>query len=187
MADPVSLGLLAVSLAGTAMSAFGAVREGQAANESAKFEARQLEQQSKAQEAAGQRSALEQRRQSELMQSRALAVAGASGGGVTDPGVLRIISGIAGEGENAFQSELYNARTQAETSRSQAVARRFEGKQAKQAGVMKAASTALSGIAEAGTGYFGMSKAGMGVGAGGGGDFDNFTRSRSRNVNIPGM
>lgn len=144
-------------LAGGAMTALGQIRSGQAQNQAAKMEARQLEARAKESEAAGQRSALEQRRQSEILQSRALAAAGASGGSAVDPDVLRIISGIAGAGETNFQSELYQARSQANLQTAQAAARRFEGKQAKTAGFVGAAGTALSSIADTAM-YFGQPK-----------------------------
>lgn len=184
MADPLTLAAIGAGLAGTAMSTFGAIRQGQAANAAAKFEAQQLEQRAKEQEAAGQAAALEERRRSQILQSRALAVAGASGGGALDPGVLNIISGLEGEGEQAFQSELFNARSRAGTLEAQAAGRRFEGKQAKSASLVNAVSTALSGVSDAamaGANFFG------GPRPDGGSDFDDFTRARNRNVNIPGL
>lgn len=48
--------------------------------------------------AASQRQALEERRQADLVASRALAVAASSGGGVSDPTVVRILSMTKGEG-----------------------------------------------------------------------------------------
>lgn len=187
MADPFTIAAIGVGLAGTAMSTFGAIREGQAANAAAKFEAQQLEQRAKEQEAAGQLSALEERRKSNILQSRALAVAGASGGGALDPNVLNIVSGLAGEGEQAFQSELFNARSRAGTLEAQAAGRRFEGKQAKTAGLIKGVSTAFSGLSSAamgGASFFGGTKP---VGDAPALGFDDFVTAGNRNVNIPGM
>ena len=101
------------------------------------------------------------------MQSRALAVAGASGAGATDPTVLRLISGIAGEGALAAQTAMFNANEQARGMRNQANSTKFEGKQAKSASKMKAISTVLSGAGSAAMagsrfnngGWFGMGNA----------------------------
>lgn len=148
-----------LSLAGTAVSTVGAIRQGQAQQQAAEFEARQMDVSAKAVEAAGQHAALERRRQSELLQSRAQAVAGASGFGAVDPDVLKIIGGITEEGERSFQTELYNAQQQAMGIRNQAVATRFEGQEARRGGQIRAVSTALSGAADAGSIYaFGQSQ-----------------------------
>lgn len=184
MAEPISMGILAATaLAGTAMSTFGAIRQGQAENIAAKFEARQMEARAKEQEAAGQQAALEQRRKTQVLQSRALAVAGASGAGALDPNVLRILAGLESEGEQSFQSELFNARSQAELLRGQAAGTRFSGKQSQTAGYIRGAGTALSGLADAGMMYYGSSRSP--------GGFDrtsqDFAGAQSRNVNIPGF
>lgn len=148
-----------LSLAGTAMSTVGSIRQGQAQQQAAEFEARQMDVSAKGVEAAGQHAAIERRRQSELLQSRAQAAAGASGFGAVDPDVLRIIGGITEEGERGFQAELFNAQQQATGMRSQAIATRFEGREAVKAGQTRAISTALSGAADAASIYkFGQSE-----------------------------
>lgn len=69
--------------------------------------------------AASQRQALEERRQADLVASRALAVAAASGAGVSDPTVVDIISRTKGEGHYRAAVALYEGE---ERSRSMRVA-----------------------------------------------------------------
>lgn len=57
--------------------------------------------------AASQRQAGEERRQADLAASRALAVAAASGGGVSDPTVVNILANTRGEGAYRAQVALY--------------------------------------------------------------------------------
>lgn len=156
-----------VAIGGSLLSAFGSLTSGEQQYSAAKYQAAQLQQNAVQAEAAGQRDAANQIRQSELMQSRALAVAGASGAGAVDPTVLRIIAGIAGEGELAAQTAQYNASEAARGMRNQANATMFEGKQAKSASKIKALSTVLSGAGNAAMagsrfnngGWFGMGNA----------------------------
>lgn len=149
-----------VSLAGTAMSTIGAIRQGQQQKLNADYEALQMEKNAKQIEAAGQQAALEKRRQYDIAQSRALAIAGASGAGALDPDVLNIIGGLNAEGERAFGTELYNARSNVNAMTSQAAATRYQGQQAQTAGYVRGAATALSGIADAaGMTYFGQTSA----------------------------
>lgn len=159
--DPISMGVMAaVSLAGTAMSAVGSIRQGQQQKLNADYEALQMEKNAKQVEAAGQQAALEKRRQYDILQSRALAIAGASGAGALDPDVLNIIGGLNVEGERAMGTELYNARSNANAMTSQAAATRYQGQQAQTAGYVRGAATALSGIADAaGMTYFGQTSA----------------------------
>lgn len=69
--------------------------------------------------AASQRQALEEHRQADLVASRALAVAAASGAGVSDPTVVDIISRTKGEGAYRAAVALYEGE---ERSRSMRVA-----------------------------------------------------------------
>lgn len=172
MGAALPFAMAGMSAGGTALSVMGSLKQAKAQkkqaaaqNELAKFQAAQLEQQATQTQAAGQYAALEQKRQSEILQSRALAIAGASGGGTLDPTVLKVISGLAVEGERAAQTETYNAESQASAERLQAASTRYEGylgikagNVAAKASKMQAFSTALSGLADAGSmAYFGMS------------------------------
>ncbi len=158
-----------LAIGGSLLSAFGSMSEGKAQYKAAQFQAAQLDQNAGQAKAAGQRDAAQEIRQSELLQSRALAVAGASGAGAVDPTVLRIISGLAGEGALAAQTAMFNADEQARGMRTQAAATRFEGAETRKASKVRAISTILSGAgtaAMAGSrfsngGWFGMGRPGV--------------------------
>src|SRR5688572_24149978 len=77
---------------------------GQRKRAAADYEAAQLEQQAGLSQAAAQRQMLEERRQARLVQSRALAVAGASGAGASDTTVMTRVAAIAAEG--AYRSRV---------------------------------------------------------------------------------
>jgi hypothetical protein len=107
---------------------------GEMANAAAKFEARQMRTQAGQEQAVAQREAENRLRESALLMSRAQAVAAASGGGALDPTVLRIIGGLAAEGELAAATERYNGDERARQLKLAAVGREYEGVQAKYSG-----------------------------------------------------
>ena len=139
------IAMAGANVLGTVMSAGGAASAGYGAEQAARFQAAQLRQNAGQQEAAAQRTAAEDIRQGELMISRAMAVAGASGAGVTDPTVLNIIGNISKEGKLASLTSLYEGESAAAGMRRQAAAAEFEGGQVRKAGEIKAMSTLLSG------------------------------------------
>ncbi len=95
--------------------------------------------------ASSQRDAMEQQRQAQLVQSRALAVAAASGAGASDPTVVADISNIAGEGEYRALTSLYEGKTKADSMYQQAAALRTDAGNVKKAGAIKAVGTLLTG------------------------------------------
>ena len=113
---------------------------GQRARDAKTFEARQYEQQAVQQEAAAQRAAAEQRRQSSIQQSRAIAVAAASGAGATDPSVVTHVSRMAGMGRYNSNLALYQGEEAARQLRMHAVAAQFTGLTAEEAGGMNSAN-----------------------------------------------
>jgi len=149
--------LAVASLAAGGLSAFGQMRQGQAANKMAKFEAAQMERQAGERRAVAQREAINRRREADILESRALAAAGASGGGTLDPGVLSIIGGIHREGEFSAATELFNAESAATNLESQAGATRLSGRNSRNAGYLGAATTMLSSIGDTAM-YFGRAK-----------------------------
>jgi len=129
-----------LSTVGTVMSVKGNLDAGNvAADQGAKqraakvFEARQLEQQAGQEIASSQRTAQERRREMRLAESRALAVAAASGGGTTR-GVMDIISKLAGEGAYRAMSALYEGDEKARKLNLAAKGARYEGELLNQAG-----------------------------------------------------
>ena len=97
--------------------------------------------------AAAQRDAMEQRRQSTLIQSRALALAAASGGGAIDPSVVNIISGVAGEGAYRAGVALYQGEERARAMRMTATALDYDGELAKAGASERADAFERSGTA----------------------------------------
>lgn len=131
--------------AGTAVSVVSSVKQGQDAAQQAEANALQLRNQANADSAAAQRSAINSRKQAEYAMSRGQALAAASGAGATDPTVVNLLSGIAGEGEYRALTSLYEGDTAAGNANAQATAAVNEGNAYKQAGYLKGISTVLSG------------------------------------------
>ena len=98
------------------------------------FAARQLNFAADAQKAAGNLAAKEEIRKSEYLQSRALAIAGASGAGVSDPDVLRVISDIAKEGELYAMNRRFEGNEASRALRVQSKLTKWEGDQAREGG-----------------------------------------------------
>lgn len=109
------------------------------------FEAKQLRQQAGTAIAVGQRGALEQERQARLVQSRTLAVAAASGGGVSDPTIVNMLAKTAGEGTYRARVALYGGEERARLLRMQAAAADYEGAAALEGGANKASAYETQG------------------------------------------
>lgn len=133
-----SLGTI-LSAAGGIVSTVGALAQGSAAKASSEYEAKQLEAQGLAENAAAQREAQEERRQKEIMMSRARAVGAASGGGLD----FELAGDIEEEGEYRALTALWEGEEAAKGRKAQAEAARFDGKQAKKASLFKAGKTLL--------------------------------------------
>lgn len=109
---------------GTLVQAFGYSASGRAARQAAEqkkvaqqFQAVQLEQQAQVASALSQRAAAEDERQGRFQASRSLAVAAASGGGVTDPTVVNLIANTKGEAHYRANVSLYEGETRARSLR----------------------------------------------------------------------
>lgn len=131
----------ALQAAGTIIGTLGAIRSGQAQKSAASYEAAQLDAAAKTERAVAQRAALDERRQTDIMLSRARAVAGASGGGQDIP----LMGAIEEEGEMRALTALWEGEEAAKGRRAQATAARFEGRQAATAGMLGGASILTSG------------------------------------------
>lgn len=98
------------------------------------FEAQQLEANALTEFAYAQRVAMEEGRRARIAESRALALAAASGGGASDPTVVRIIAELAGEGAYRSAIALYEGEERASQMLLGAQARRMEGQFGLEAG-----------------------------------------------------
>lgn len=80
--------------------------------------------------AISQRQSLEEQRQATLVASRALAVAAASGAGVSDPTMVRVIANARGEGAVRAATALYEGQARARQLRTEAVLGRVSASEA---------------------------------------------------------
>lgn len=142
MAQAIPLALMAGS---TLLHAGGTIAGANAQAGQLRSEASQFDALAGQDRASSQRTGAEQRRQARLLQSRALAVAAASGGGASDPTVINILSRLEGEGEYRALTALYEAEEAARSKELQANARRKEAKNVKRAGLVGAAGKVLEG------------------------------------------
>lgn len=153
--NPAMLNMIGsgLSIAGHLGASSAARAAGRAQREAAEYTAGQLEASKGQQRAAAQRASIEEIRKSMALQSRALAVAAASGGGALDPTVLALISGISAEGQLAAETQIYNGNERARQLQDQANAVRYEGAIRDAAGqiaskneLLKIGGTILSGV-----------------------------------------
>ena len=147
---PVSLQAIGAftNLVGSFQSASAARISGQRAQVEAQFEAAQLKQQAGQAEAAGTYAADEQVRQTALIQSKALAVAAANGGGVSDPTIVNLLSRNAGEGAYRAAVALYDGESRARSLNMQAASKIYEGQLASDAAGQKAKGYEIGGVSK---------------------------------------
>lgn len=113
--------------AGHLSSAKATALQSQRVKVSKDFETWQLQQQAAQEFAASQRLMMEELRNAQYVASRALAVAGASGGGVSDPTVMNIVTNIKSEGAYRAALALYDGEEKARTKRLAARITEIEG------------------------------------------------------------
>lgn len=165
---------------GEAASAYGSSQRTRA-----EFEATQLEQQAGQAVAVGQRENLEVQRLAKLTESRALALAAASGGGASAPTVVNLIGDIAKRGAYHGAVALYNGEEKARQLTLAAASKRYEGQiaeEAGQAGELVAASESKA---------YGMG-AGAALLSGAGSLYEKYSRGGPANVaqvpeSVPGQ
>lgn len=151
------------NFAGQSQSAAAARVTAERARVEAQFEADQLNQNAGQAIAASQVAAQEQLRQARLVQSRAIAVAAAGGGGVSDDTIMRLISRNAGEGAYRASVALYQGEEKARQLRMAATTRLYEGDLNAESQLAKADAydtSAMGGLISGGGSLF--AKYGMG-------------------------
>ena len=115
-------------------------RAGTRENVARQFEAEQLRQQATQVIAASQRQALGEMRQGDIVASRAIALAAASGGGVSDPTIVNLLARTKGEGAYRAGVALYEGEEQARKLRMKAASKLYEGAGAEEAGIYREAA-----------------------------------------------
>ena len=141
--------MAALALIGSLVGAAGTVAGGIAAKKDANFEAAQMEMKANEERAAAQREAGQARTESELAMSRAQALAASSGGGADAPTIVKLMSGLAGQGELNAQSALAGGESRASGLKDSAIARRRQGKSSFLGSVIGGFGQAASGISGA--------------------------------------
>ncbi len=116
-----------LSAIGSMVSAGTAKRVGSAQRQAAYYSADQADQAASNILGAGQRMSEQERLKANLLASRAIAVAAASGGDATSPGVTQIVTDIAGRGAYNAGVALYDAEDKARLMRMGADATRYSG------------------------------------------------------------
>lgn len=102
-------------------------REAQGRKKAAEFEAVQMEQEAIQAVGTGQRAAMAENQRTRLAESRAIALAAASGAGASDTTVVNLIADIAEEGSYRASVARYEGDERARKLRLGAKTRRFEG------------------------------------------------------------
>jgi hypothetical protein len=115
--------------------------QGFQAKQAADFQARQLDRNASNARATSQYAAENEADRAQLIASRALALAAASGGGASDPGVVSIMAKTAQEGAYRQQVALYEGESRAQAMELAADTRRYEGKVARNNGILNAAGS----------------------------------------------
>lgn len=139
---------------GSIFSAAGQLMSGFSQYSIAKSQQIQLDQNANDAVGASQRQAFLDRLKTQAVQSRATAVAAASGAGATDPSVVNLQGEIGREGEYAALTDLYNGTAQAQQMRYQGAVTRYQGNQAVLASGIDALATLTGGSGGGGQSLF---------------------------------
>lgn len=132
-----------VAGASAGIGAIGAIREGNAANQAAKFEAKQMKRAGDDAFAEGQQRAAQQRRQGQLALGRARVMGAASGAGFAD----NIEAGIMEQADYNAMVEFYGGKSSQNKFYGNAASTRQSGRNARTAGYFNAASSIGRGVA----------------------------------------
>jgi hypothetical protein len=139
--------MMAAQAVGAIVGAVGTIMGGNAANDAAKAEARMYEKAAERERGISQLDAAKERRQGQLIGSKAQAQLAASGGTATDATAMDIAGSIAEETEYNALMALSDGDFRARQLEYGGALKRYEGKQAKTASRWAAGATLLgSGV-----------------------------------------
>lgn len=146
--DPVTLAVAGTvaSIGGTLISAKSGMDNAAYQSSMARAEAAALKQKANEEAAAAQRVAGTRERQTELVLSRARALAADSGTDATSPDILSNEGQISSQGDYNALSALYEGQSRARTSNNQAEIDLFRSKRIDAAAPLAAGGTLLSGL-----------------------------------------
>lgn len=116
-----------ISVSGQMAQAKAAEATGRALQVSEQYKAAQLDQAAGQETSAAQRKRDDETHRAQLLASRALAVAGKGGGGVSDPTVMNLIADLEGEGAYRGMVAIYDGEERARQLRQGADTSRYQG------------------------------------------------------------
>ncbi len=142
MCHPVAV--VAMTAASTAMSAIGAIREGNAADAAAKAQAQAAEQQAQAQRNVAQFEVAQERSEQRRAFGQQVAQLGSQGTALTGQ-PIDLLADSAKQDELALQAIRFRSEIGAQNFENDAALARFRGRQARSDGIFKAGTALLTG------------------------------------------
>jgi hypothetical protein len=142
-----------LSILGSVMQFAGASQQGTDAQGSKQYQADQMRQNGGQAQASAQRTAADIDQQTKMVVSRSLAVAAASGGGASDPTVINLIAQNTAAGAYRKAVALYNGDETNRADQMKADSLEYEGKTAKNGGLLSAGTSLLAGVSKAASLY----------------------------------
>jgi hypothetical protein len=141
-----------LELIGALISGVGTIAAGAAEKQSADFEAQQMDMKAREEVAASQRDAIAKRKEGDIINSRAQALAAASGGGAgTDaPTIVKLMGQTAGTAEYNADTAMYGGYSRAAGLRDSAKARRMSGNASLLGSVFGGFGSMATGVAKSG-------------------------------------
>ncbi len=131
---------------GMYMQGRGYMEHGYAAAAAAQFSAEQMRINASEAAAASHRTAFDIARQGQLIASKQLAVAAASGGGASDPGVLTIMARTAGENAYRSQVALYEGLSRQRQMNLAAAGEQWTGQEEKRQGMLAGLTSSIGAV-----------------------------------------
>lgn len=141
--------MLVATLASAAISAYGAVKAGKDQQAALDFEAKQHERQAADELAAGQRLALDKRREGDLAMSAVRATAADSGAGVLTPNIMEIFGSLGEQADLNARAEIYGGQNRQAGKLDAATANKVKGKSIYQGSILSGIGEGLKGVGKA--------------------------------------
>lgn len=133
---------------GTGLTAASTIYGGVQANQDAKVESKYLKEKGDQEFSSAQRESMRRRRETALVVSRQKAIAGASGGAVTDPTVQSVMEKTTAEGEYSAMMDMYNGTISRANLNAEAASVKRSGKRKLVSSFLDAGSTIYGDIAK---------------------------------------
>lgn len=148
------LGAIA-SIASAGLGAMGAMQQGAAAQAAGQYQQDADIAQGKADFAAAQRDMIQKQQQTDVTQSRQIALAAASGAGVQTPTIKDIYGQTAGRGDYMARTALYPGQQRQWALNVAGANAKYQGDVAEQAATLNAIGAGIGGLSKVNWGSFG--------------------------------